>query len=182
MEYISNNFFVITGGPGAGKTTLLNALFSLGYKTVAETAREIIRREMETCGEGLPWKNRELYTRLMLEGSVKGYLDAYRSNNGCVTFFDRGIPDTFCYAGMVGTGIPGETESGALQYRYNRNVFILPPWKEIYETDNERKQDWDEAVITYEKMKETYEKYGYTVIEVPLGNVEARASFVAGSI
>ena len=48
-----------------------------------------------------------------------------------------------------------------LNCSYNPIVFILPPWKEIYQTDNERKQDWQEAEHTYFQMKSTYEKYGY---------------------
>ena len=42
-------------------------------------------------------------------------------------------------------------KSYAENWRYNKSIFILPPWQEIYETDNERKQDWEEAVLTFEK-------------------------------
>lgn len=177
-----DTFYVLTGGPGAGKTTLLRRLETYGYETVPEVAREIIRHQMETGGEGLPWKNRELYTHLMLDGSVKSYLDACQGFAGKTVFFDRGIPDTFCYARMIGMELPDGMRGEAFRYRYNKHVFLLPAWKEIYETDAERKQDWDEAVYTYEMMKKTYREYNYNVIEVPKAPVDERAEFILNSI
>lgn len=47
------------------------------------------------------------------------------------------------------------------QYRYNKIAFILPPWEEIYETDSERKQDFDIAIETYQVMKKTYNDIRY---------------------
>ncbi|MGV0923710.1 AAA family ATPase [Empedobacter tilapiae] len=68
------------------------------------------------------------------------------------------------------------------QYRYNKTVFILPPWKEIYRTDNERKQDWNEAELTFEKMKETYVEFGYNIILVPKMTLQERIKFVQQNI
>lgn len=177
-----DTFYVLTGGPGVGKTTLLHKLETYGYKIVPEVAREIIRHQMETGGEGLPWKNKEYYTTLMLNGSVKSYLDTSRSFTGKTVFFDRGIPDTFCYARMIEMELPEEMTGEAFRCRYNKHVFLLPAWKEIYETDTERKQDWDEAVYTYEMMKKTYLEYNYNVIEVPKDSVDVRARFILGHI
>jgi len=52
------NYYVITGGPGVGKTTLLNALEIKGMRVIPEDARQIIKEQMQTNGEGLPWKNK----------------------------------------------------------------------------------------------------------------------------
>lgn len=54
---INHHFFIITGGPGAGKTTLLNALEARQYNIVAEIARQLIKEQMDTGGEALPWGN-----------------------------------------------------------------------------------------------------------------------------
>jgi predicted ATPase len=67
-------------------------------------------------------------------------------------------------------------------WKYNKSIFMLPPWKEIYTTDNERKQDWDEAVLTFEKMCETYKRYGYNIVEVPKKTISERADFVLAFI
>ncbi|WP_410500931.1 AAA family ATPase [Chryseobacterium sp. JUb44] len=58
------------------------------------------------------------------------------------------------------------------------NVFLLPSWVEIYQTDNERKQKWEETLFTYTKIKETYLKYNYDVIDVPKSTVENRIEFL----
>jgi predicted ATPase len=63
-------------------------------------------------------------------------------------------------------------------FRYHRKVFIAPPWQEIFQNDNERKQDFDEAERTYEAMIETYKAQGYELVELPRASVEDRAHFV----
>lgn len=176
------DFFVITGGPGAGKTTLLDALSANGYKTIPEAARGIIREETETDGDALPWKNKQLYTDKMIAVSILDYNRAKASQPNEICFFDRSILDAVCYADMIGYALSTETMKKVLNCSYNPKVFILPPWKEIYQTDNERKQDWQEAEHTYFQMKSTYEKYGYEVINVPIGNINERKEFVLTQI
>lgn len=180
MEYtLKSNCYVITGGPGVGKTTLLTELAKSGFGIVPENAREIIRQEMEQHGDGLPWKNKERYTRLMFEASVASY-NAVPSGNSVIHFFDRGILDSLCYAAMEQLPVSAVMEQAGKNMRYNQSVFILPPWEEIYHTDNERKQSWEEAVWTFDKLKETYLNYGYNLLEVPRVPVEERVRFVLG--
>jgi predicted ATPase len=57
-------------------------------------------------------------------------------------------------------------------------VFLAPPWREIYRTDSERKQDFAEAERTYRGLWETYEECGYRLIELPKLEPIARARFV----
>jgi len=130
----------------------------------------------------LPWKNKELYATLLLEASLKSYHEVNSKTISDFIFFDRGILDTICYMKMEHIPISNEVTEIAQQYSYNRNVFILPPWKEIYKTDNERKQSWEEATFTFKKMKETYLEFGYSTIEVPKINVEERAEFIIQNI
>lgn len=175
----NNNFYVVTGGPGVGKTTLLEELQTRGYEIVPEIARELIREQQKTNGEALPWKNKLLYKEMMFDRSVSSfeYIEKKVDNQKPV-FFDRGFLDTLCYAGLIQSEISELMKSYAKNWRYNENIFILPPWQEIYETDNERKQDWDEAVLTFEKMSETYKNYGYNIIEIPKKSVRERADFL----
>lgn len=170
------NFYVITGGPGVGKTTVLNELKKKGYATVPENAREIIQEQVRNNGEGLPWKNRKLYTSLMINAAVESFKSVSSTEN--IVFFDRGILDSFCYANMIGLKITDEMNNIARNLRYNQKVFILPPWPEIYTTDDERKQTWEEALNTFEIMRKTYSAYGYSLIDVPLEPVEKRVKFI----
>src|SRR5690606_41580800 len=97
---MKNNLFIITGGPGAGKTALLNALSSDGFRIVPEAARAIIREQMETDGDALPWKNKRLYTDKMIAASILDYNRIIASCSDEIYFFDRGIPDAVCDAEM----------------------------------------------------------------------------------
>ncbi|EJL68399.1 AAA family ATPase [Chryseobacterium populi] len=171
-----SNFYVITGGPGVGKTTVLNELKKKGYTTVPENAREIIQEQVRNNGEGLPWKNRELYTSLMINAAVESFKSFFSTTD--TVFFDRGILDSFCYADMMSLKISDEMKDIAQNLRYNQKVFILPPWPEIYTTDDERKQTWEEALNTFDIMKKTYSGYGYRLIDVPLESVENRVKFI----
>ncbi len=68
-----NNFYVISGGPGVGKTTLLTELNKSGSIVVPEIARQLIKEQQDKNGEALPWKNKELYKRLMFDRSIKSF-------------------------------------------------------------------------------------------------------------
>ncbi|RZK39831.1 MAG: ATPase [Pedobacter sp.] len=177
MKLQKNNCYVITGGPGVGKTTLLNELAKHKFKIVHESAREIIKQEIDNNGDGLPWKNKAHYTALMLEATLQSY-NSVPKNETEIYFFDRGIIDTICYANMIGLGVSTNMDALGKNYLYNKRVFILPPWKEIYQTDNERKQTWEEAQLTFIKMKEAYLNYGYKLIEVPQETVQNRVKFI----
>jgi len=173
-----NNLFVITGGPGVGKTTLIHELSNAGFTVVEEDARKIIQAQMFADGEALPWKNKTLYAKLMLEAAIEAYQGIKEKQPSTPVFFDRGILDAICYRYMENIPIPSAIKTLALEHPYATKVFILPPWKEIYQTDNERKQTWQEAMSTFEKMRETYLDYGYEVIEVPKAGVKTRRRFI----
>ena len=178
----NQKLYIITGGPGVGKTLLLNELSRKGYETVPEDARQIIREQMRINGEGLPWKNKALYSQLMLEASIKTYKRVINEASSNIVFFDRGILDTICYMQMENIPISKELLITISLHTYQTKVFILSPWEEIYEADKERKQTWEEAVYTSEKMKETYVEFGYEIIEVPKTSIEKRAGFVLDCI
>jgi len=93
-------------------------------------------------------------------------------------FFDRGVPDVAGYLQLLGLEIPAHVEKAALAFRYHPQVFIAPPWPEIFCQDKERKQTFEEAVRTYDSMAAIYAKYGYELIELPRTPVEERLRFI----
>ncbi len=73
-------------------------------------------------------------------------------------------------------------QNAAHAFRYNRRVFIAPPWREIFRQDRERKQNFDEAVRTYDALVATYTAFGYDLVEIPRVPVDQRMRFVLGNI
>lgn len=177
-----NQLFVISGGPGAGKTTLLEALGKLGYRTVAEDARKIIQEETLNGGDALPWKDKQLYSRRMFGAALAGYQRLMREQYAGPVFLDRGIMDVLCYMEMEMLAIPAEIKQAARNYRYNRRVFMPVPWAGIYHADTERRQTWDEAVCTFRKMQEIYQRYGYQVRVLPEASVASRVEMVISEV
>ena len=179
MHHPNDRFFVLTGGPGSGKTTLVEALEARGYATTEEAGRGVIREQMQG-GDGLPWLDRERFAGLMFDWELRSYRQAQRQDGPVV--FDRGLPDTIGYLKLEGLEVPAWMEEEALRLRYNRSVFIAPPWKDIFGPDEERRQSWEVAVRTHEVMAETYAELGYDLMELPRGAVDQRADFVVAAI
>ena len=69
-------------------------------------------------------------------------------------------------------------ERDANQYRYNQIIFFLWPWRDIYTTDDERKQSWEEAIASARLNAEMYKRFNYTLIDVPYDSPEKRADFI----
>jgi predicted ATPase len=176
MLRVNSNLVVITGGPGTGKTTVLQELERRGFACVAEVARQIILEQVHARGDALPWANTERYCELMLKRSVDSFLKhdpAY-----AITFCDRGIPDTLCYARLIRSPRESEILEACRVNRYASRVFLTPPWREIYQTDAERKQTYEDAVRTYEQMKLAYQDCGYELVEIPRLDTPSRADFI----
>ena len=180
MNHVAANFHVLTGGPGAGKTTLIETLASMGYATIQEAGRGIIRDQVAVGGSALPWADQALYAELMLSWDMRSHALA-RRQSGAV-FFDRGVPDVKGYLLLCELPVPAHVDRAVETIRYGPMVFLLPPWREIFGRDAERKQSFDEAERTFAMMRETYRAAGYSVVEVPYATVTERAAFVLDAI
>lgn len=169
--------FVFTGGPGAGKTAVIEALEQKGYPCIPEVARQIIRQQVASEGAGVPWKDMHLYTQLMQEQTIAVF-DMAPAVSAGPCFFDRGLPDVICHAQLNNLAVDEQLKNATYQLRYNQQVFLFPPWQEIYETDAERKQNFETAIATYEMLKDVYRKYDYVLVEVPKMSITDRAAFI----
>jgi len=169
-----NNFFIITGGPGGGKTSLLDSLAGKGFVIVPETARQIIRERLRN---GLtPRPDPHEFARQIFETDLVNYTS--HMNEMQIRFFDRSFLDSALMLFQDDRNYFESIVDHLITRRYNRKVFIAPPWKEIYRNDSERDQTFEEAVCIYEKLYPWYENNGYQLIVLPNESLETRMKFV----
>ncbi len=172
--------FILTGGPGSGKSTIIETLLKRGYWCSKEAGRGVIQDQVNIGGDALPWANQTAFAELMLSWEMRSWHEAEGQTRPC--FFDRGVPDVVGYLRLSALNIPRHLENAVAKFRYNRTVFITPPWRDIYVQDTERKQSFNVAVATYHAMVKTYRLYDYQLIELPCISVEERVDFILSRI
>ena len=171
---------VIIGGPGTGKSTVLNELISRGFHCKPEISREVIIMAQKKGIDQLFLTDPLLFSKLLLEGREQQYLEADKRTDEIV-FFDRGIPDAHAYMNYSNTEYPAYFIEKSNTYKYQK-VFMLPPWKEIFISDNERYENFEIAVEINHHLRKTYQEIGYEIITVPFGTVKERTDFILDSL
>lgn len=165
---------LITGCSGGGKSTLLAELAARGFSVVEEPGRRIVREELESKGDALPWVNLAAFAQRAIALSIEDHTAA--SQRAGWTFFDRGLVDAVA-ALQHATGEPLREDLLA-GHRYHSQVFLTPPWPEIYENDAERKHRLADAIAEYERISALLPKLGYEVVILPKVSVSERADFL----
>ena len=170
------NLIVFTGGPGSGKTTTINRLTDMGYKSVTEVGRQVIQQQLKVGGKALPWEDKIAFRNEMVRREVENY-NCHKSTKKLI-FFDRSIIDSYGYSLLEGIPISEDLRGYCNRLKYNAKVFIFPPWKSIFENDDERKQDFEEAISTYQEMVCAYNKFEYSLVAVPKRTEKERVDFI----
>ncbi|MEP4947750.1 MAG: ATP-binding protein, partial [Flavobacteriaceae bacterium] len=94
-----------------------------------------------------------------------------------ICFFDRGVPDVLAYMDFFNQPYPQDFVEVCENHKYD-SIFVVPPWKEIYVSDNERLETFAEAEKIHHALINTYSKFGYNPIIVPKNPVDVRIAFV----
>jgi len=166
----------LIGGPGTGKTTLINALKAKGFACMEEISRQVTLEAQQKGIDQLFLEDPLLFSEHLLLGRQNQFLKADDLNHEIV-FFDRGLPDVVAYLDYLKSSYPESFKTICSQHKYNY-IFILKPWKAIYEQDNERYETFEQALIIHNFLMETYTSYGYSIIETPFGTVQERIDFI----
>lgn len=172
---------VITGGPGTGKSTVVKELENRNYQCMHEISREVTLMARKNGIEQLFLKDPMLFSKLLLEGRVQQYKKAEKLD-GNMVFFDRGIPDVFAYMNYLGVTYPNVFIAESKKNKYFETIFLMPPWKEIYITDNERYESFEQSLAIHNHLKSAYKNLGYQIVEVPLGAINERVAFILENI
>nr|WP_294776668.1 ATP-binding protein [uncultured Flavobacterium sp.] len=177
---MKKELIVITGGPGTGKTTIIDALIEQGYACFPEISRQVTLEAKKQGIEQLFLEKPLLFSELLLEGRRKQHQQASEDVAELV-FLDRGIPDILAYMHYIGDSYPAFFDQACREHVYSK-IFVLPPWEEIYESDEARYENFEQAKLIFAHLLETYQKYGYELIEVPRGTVEERIQYILNQL
>lgn len=172
------NHVILSGCSGGGKSTLLAALADRGFATVPEPGRRIVAAAQAGKGGTLPWDDLAGFARQALAMARQDRAQAPQV--GDWVFFDRGLID----AAVALAHATGQPPAGLLAGtpRYHQQVFLTPPWPEIFRQDAERRHGLDAAIAEYDRLTAAYAALGYQVIVLPKAPVPQRVAFVLAQL
>jgi len=169
---------VITGCSGAGKSTVVDALAAKGYATFPEPGRELVSAELSAEGDDLPWANAGGFMKKVVALAKHQWEMASHP----VSFYDRSLIDAVTWLERQSAPLPKDVSSLVSDYPYDTTVFSVPPWRDIFVNDAERRHSFDAAVEEYEALLVSYPAKGYTVLNIPKLPVDERASWVLSKV
>ena len=167
--------YIISGGPCSGKTSIIEALRKQNFICFDEIARQVISEEQDKNSHYLPWINNLAFSELVLTRMLD---DIKTSKTYQTCFFDRGIPDLVGYMQYYKNEIPQYFIEHMKNASYHHQVFFLEPWYEIYETDQERTETFEESIKISHSLKTTYKQYGFEIIILKKTSVKHRIELI----
>lgn len=126
---------------------------------------------MASGGTALPWIDMAAFARRAIAMAFADR-EAARSLAGPV-FFDRGLIDA-AMALEQADGTPLAESIGAA-HRGCRDLFLAPPWPELFAQDGERRHDFDAATAEYARLARAWPALGYRVHLLPHTSIADRA-------
>ena len=174
-----NKRIVLAGGPSTGKTSVLNELKKLGFVCYDEAARDILS---DYSSKGSSFKLDPIkISREILSKRDNDYNDASRiSCKNDIIFYDRGVHEITAYLRFVNQS-NDYWEELLKNYKYDL-VFIFPSWKEIYTKDDNRIEEYEEAMKISPFIYQIYDESSILSIEVPNISVKERVEFILNNI
>jgi predicted ATPase len=167
--------YILTGTPGSGKTAILRRLEVDGYAVVEEAATDVIALQ-RALGIDQPWRDPAFIERIA-ELQIRRRLAA----GGAV--FDRSPVCTLALSRHLGVPVPdvlrAEIDRMLASRVYQPVVFFVRN-QGFVEPTEARRITFEES-LAFERLHEVaYRELGFSLVEVPAGPLEDRASVVRG--
>ena len=95
---------------------------------------------------------------------------------------DRSIIDIIAYVEFYNKPVFPELLNFPFTKYYHKTVFFAPSWQEIYQTDEQRPQQYVELQGLGEKIEELYKRFGFHCVNLPKLPVAERVQFITAQI
>jgi len=174
--------YVLTGAPGCGKTSILLNLDEQGYPVVHEAATDVIADE-QAHGHDQPWTRVDFIDKIVKLQVLRQERPV--PSEAVAQIFDRSPLCTLAlaqYLGLPVTDILAEEVERLMQEQvYEQSVFFVRPLGFVTPTAA-RRISFEES-LRFETVHEAvYRSHGFEIVDIPVGDVAARALSVAAAI
>lgn len=169
---------ILSGCSGGGKSTLLLDLSKRGCATVEEPGRRVVKQQLDEGGTALPWLDLKAFLQQAIAIAKQDYEAACARRD--ISIFDRSLIDAA--SALRHLGDDGWYEKLRDEFRYHSQVFLTPPWAEIYVADNERRHGFEDASEEYQRLRHDYDDLGYDVVILPKAGVQDRVEFMLNEL
>jgi predicted ATPase len=170
---------VISGCSGGGKSTLLAELARRGHRTFVEPGREIVKAELGSGGDALPWANVQRFAERCIALALEHIAS---SENEERAFFDRSLIDAVSALEHMKLPVPHAARHALEARPYASRVFMAPPWPELFANDTERRHSFENATAEYDRLLVSYKNHGHEIVLIPKQPLEQRATFILQSL
>ena len=174
---------VITGAPGTGKTAVIEGLQKRGYHIFPEVIREFTAEETAEQDTDHQATNPIVFARdamdfnrKLIAGRTQQFLLGHDIASRPV-FYDRGLPDVLAYMDYFEQSYGQDFNEICESHRYDQ-VFIMPPWEEIFHADGGRFETFEQAIALHNSLKTRYESFGYQLHTIPQQSVQWRVDYI----
>ncbi len=165
--------YILTGAPGAGKTALLRLLERRGHAVVEEAATDVIAL-VQALGRDEPWTDPAFIDRIVA-------LQKQRQRTAGDGFFDRSPVCAWALSEFLGfppsPALRAEMARIAAEQIYEAQVFFIQTLGFVTPTAA-RRISYEDALRFEQVHLETYRRFGYQLVMIPPGDLEARADQV----
>ena len=175
----NNKRIVLAGGPSTGKTSVINELNKLGYMCFEEAARDILS-QYSSKGSSFKLDPIKISNEILTKRDNDFNIAYNVSCKNDIVFFDRGVHEITAYLRSINQSA-SYWEELLKNYIYDM-VFIFPSWKEIYTKDDNRIEEFEEAMKISPFIHEIYDESSIMTIEVPNTSISERVDFILKSI
>lgn len=174
--------YILTGTPGSGKTTLLRHLAALGYPTVEEAATDVIARE-QAAGTPEPWTREDFVDEIVALQRARQTAEPVPF--GAVQIFDRSPVCTHALSVFLRREptalLREEIDRITREHVYEPEVFFVGNLGYCEPTDA-RRIGFEESLVFEAVHRESYEAFGFRLVEIPAAPPAERAALVAEAL